>query len=137
MGEFDVRPRTRPFMTIYRGAINKNWSLPANCINSQKFHCWAPTRGVDIAIEFIHSQILAKRNDGAAIILVSVELDEILALADRVLVMFEGRIVGELSREQADKPTLGLMMANAHHTHDVTAMGGLKTPVASPEGDNI
>ena len=58
-----------------------------------------PTRGVDIgAIEFIHRQLVAMRDAGCAILLVSVELDEVMALADRILVMFGGRIVGEVAR---------------------------------------
>ncbi|HVT53165.1 MAG TPA: ABC transporter ATP-binding protein, partial [Dongiaceae bacterium] len=73
-----------------------------------------PTRGVDIgAIEFIHSQIAAMRDEGSAVLLVSVELDEILALSDRIVVMFQGRIVGETTRELADERKLGLWMANA------------------------
>ena len=71
-----------------------------------------PTRGVDIgAIEFIHRRLIALRDQGKAILLVSVELDEILGLADRILVMNEGRVVGELSAEEADEQTLGLLMA--------------------------
>jgi len=70
-----------------------------------------PTRGVDIgAIEFIHRELVAMRDAGRAILLVSVELDEIRALSDRVLVMFDGRIVGE-SAPHADERALGLMMA--------------------------
>jgi simple sugar transport system ATP-binding protein len=73
-----------------------------------------PTRGVDIgAIEFIHKKLVALRDAGSAILLVSVELDEIMSLSDRILVMFEGRIVGEVPGDQADERTLGLMMANA------------------------
>jgi len=73
-----------------------------------------PTRGVDIgAIEFIHSQIAAMRDEGSAVLLVSVELDEILALSDRIIVMFQGRVVGETTRELADERKLGLWMANA------------------------
>ena len=73
-----------------------------------------PTRGVDIgAIEFIHRQLLQRRDAGCAILLVSVELDEVMALADRILVMCGGRIVGELSAEEADERRLGLLMANA------------------------
>jgi simple sugar transport system ATP-binding protein len=76
-----------------------------------------PTRGVDIgAIEFIHRQLLALRDAGCAILLVSVELDEVMALSDRILVMFQGRIVGEVAGDAADERTLGLMMANAHST---------------------
>ena len=71
-----------------------------------------PTRGVDIgAIEFIHKQLIALRNEGCAILLVSVELDEIMSLSDRILVMNNGQMVGELAREEADEQQLGLMMA--------------------------
>jgi len=74
-----------------------------------------PTRGVDIgAIELIHERLVEMRDGGCAILLVSVELDEIMALSDRIVVMYEGKIVGEVSKADADKATLGLMMANAH-----------------------
>ena len=70
-----------------------------------------PTRGVDIgAIEFIHRRIIEMRDAGKAILLVSVELDEIRSLSDRIMVMFAGRIVGEKTAE-AEEQTLGLMMA--------------------------
>ena len=71
-----------------------------------------PTRGVDIgAIEFIHSRLLEIRDAGCAILLVSVELEEIMALSDRILVMNAGRIVGEVARGEADANRIGLMMA--------------------------
>ena len=71
-----------------------------------------PTRGVDIgAIEFIHKQLVSLRDKGKAILLVSVELDEILSLSDKILVMFNGEIVGEMKTENADEKTLGLLMA--------------------------
>jgi len=74
-----------------------------------------PTRGVDIgAIELIHEQIVTMRDAGCAILLVSVELDEIMALSDRIIVMYEGQISGELDASQADKTQIGLMMANVH-----------------------
>jgi simple sugar transport system ATP-binding protein len=70
-----------------------------------------PTRGVDIgAIEFIHSQLLAMREAGKAILLVSVELDEVRSLSDRILVMCGGRIIGERTSE-SDEREIGLMMA--------------------------
>jgi simple sugar transport system ATP-binding protein len=73
-----------------------------------------PTRGVDIGgIDFIHRQLVAMRDRGRAVLLVSVELDEILRLADRILVMFDGRIVGDLLPGDADERQLGLMMAGA------------------------
>ena len=71
-----------------------------------------PTRGVDIgAIEFIHQQIIALRDQGKAILLVSVELDEIFALSDRIMVMFDGQIMGERDPEQTNEKQLGLLMA--------------------------
>ena len=70
-----------------------------------------PTRGVDVgAIEFIHKQLIAMRDAGKAVLLVSVELDEIRSLSDRILVMFDGRIVGERGPE-ATEGELGLLMA--------------------------
>jgi len=70
-----------------------------------------PTRGLDVgAIEFVHREVLAERARGRAVLLVSLELEEILSLADRVLVMYEGRIVRELSAEEADAETLGYYM---------------------------
>ena len=74
-----------------------------------------PTRGVDIgAIELIHEKIIEMRDKGCAILLVSVELDEIMSLADRIIVMYEGQIVAEVNGRDANKTQLGLMMANAH-----------------------
>ena len=71
-----------------------------------------PTRGVDIgAVEFIHRRLVALRDAGKALLLVSVELDEILGLADRILVMFGGEIVGEVARADATEQRLGLLMA--------------------------
>ncbi len=92
-----------------------------------------PTRGVDIgAIEFIHKQIIAMRDEGTAVLLVSVELDEILALADRIIVMFQGRIVGETTGERANERQLGLWMANAHGDAPQAAAPGLP-PLLPPE----
>ena len=71
-----------------------------------------PTRGVDIgAIEFIHKQIVALRDAGKAILLVSVELDEILSLSDRIAVMFDGQIMGFRDPETTNERALGLLMA--------------------------
>ncbi|RVT87126.1 ABC transporter ATP-binding protein [Rhodobacteraceae bacterium CCMM004] len=76
-----------------------------------------PTRGVDIgAIEFIHQQIVALRDAGKAVLLVSVELDEILSLSDRIAVMFDGRIMGERLPSETDERELGLMMAGITDT---------------------
>jgi simple sugar transport system ATP-binding protein len=73
-----------------------------------------PTRGVDIgAIEFIHGRLRAMRDAGGAVLVVSSELDEVLALADRVIVMNAGRISGELPIEQCTEAALGRLMGGA------------------------
>jgi simple sugar transport system ATP-binding protein len=70
-----------------------------------------PTRGLDVgSIEYVHHQIVQKRDNGAAVLLVSTELDEILALSDRIAVMFQGKIVGIVDAALATKEQLGLMM---------------------------
>jgi ABC-type uncharacterized transport system ATPase subunit len=73
-----------------------------------------PTRGLDVgAIEFVHSRLVKARDEGKAVLLVSLELDEIMALADRIAVMYEGVIVGIIDRDEATEEQLGLMMAGA------------------------
>ncbi len=73
-----------------------------------------PTRGLDVgAIEYIHRQIVAQRDKGKAVLLVSLELDEVMALSDRILVMYEGEIVGELDPKNTSVEELGLYMAGA------------------------
>ena len=73
-----------------------------------------PTRGVDVgSIEFIHRQIVTQRDAGLGVLLVSAELDEVLALADRVAVMYRGRIVAVLAGEDVDRDRIGLLMAGA------------------------
>jgi general nucleoside transport system ATP-binding protein len=70
-----------------------------------------PTRGVDIgAIEFIHKRLIQLRDEGKAILLVSVELDEIRSLSDRIIVMFAGRVMGERDADASERE-LGLLMA--------------------------
>jgi simple sugar transport system ATP-binding protein len=71
-----------------------------------------PTRGLDIgAIEYVHKRLVQARNEGKAILLVSFELDELYALSDRIAVMYEGRLMGEVDAENRDDQQLGLMMA--------------------------
>ena len=73
-----------------------------------------PTRGLDVgAIEYIHRQIVAQRDAGKGVLLVSLELDEVMALSDRILVMYEGEIVGELDPKTTTVEELGLYMAGA------------------------
>ncbi|MGC6484311.1 MAG: ABC transporter ATP-binding protein [Candidatus Puniceispirillales bacterium] len=114
MDQFDVRPPNPKLASENFSGGNQQKLVLAREINRQPklLLIGQPTRGVDIgAIEFIHRQLIAMRDRGCAILLVSVELDEIMSLADRIVVMNGGRIVGELDREDADERKLGLMMA--------------------------
>ena len=73
-----------------------------------------PTRGLDVgSIQYIHAQVVAKRDQGAAVLIISTELDEVLALADRIAVLYAGRIVGLLDRADATRDKVGLLMAGA------------------------
>ena len=73
-----------------------------------------PTRGLDVgAIEYIHKQLVAQRDSGKAVLLVSLELDEVMDVPDRILVMYEGEIVGELDPKTTTQEELGLYMAGA------------------------
>ncbi|MBE5769392.1 MAG: ABC transporter ATP-binding protein [Clostridiales bacterium] len=81
-----------------------------------------PTRGLDVgAIEYIHGQLVAQRDAGKAVLLVSLELDEVMNLSDRILVMFEGEIVGELDPKNTTVAELGLYMAGAKQQKEVQA----------------
>jgi simple sugar transport system ATP-binding protein len=73
-----------------------------------------PTRGLDVgSIEYIHRRLVGKRDEGAAVVMISTELDEVIALADRVAVMYQGKIVGILSPAEATFERLGLLMGGA------------------------
>ncbi len=111
--DFDVRPPNQalPARALSGGnqqklIIGREFDLhPKLLLVSQ------PTRGVDIgAIEFIHRKIVELRDAGAAILLVSAELEEVLSLSDRVLVMYQGKIVGEVDPQKIDQEEIGLMM---------------------------
>jgi simple sugar transport system ATP-binding protein len=79
-----------------------------------------PTRGLDVgSIEYIHQRIVQKRDEGVAVLLVSPELDEVLALSDRIAVMYRGQFVAVLPARQATRQTLGLLMAGVH-LEDIT-----------------
>ncbi len=116
MERFDVRPRLPGLRSAnFSGGNQQKLVLAREMAHQPKvLLVGQPTRGVDIgAIEFIHRELIGCRDAGCAVLVVSVELDEILSLADRILVMFAGRIVGEVPAAQADERTLGLMMAGA------------------------
>ena len=71
-----------------------------------------PTRGLDVgSIEFVHKTLIEERDRGAGVLLVSVELEEIMALADRILVLFRGQIQGELDAKTATEEEVGILMA--------------------------
>ncbi len=116
MERFDVRPRSPGLRSSSFSGGNQQKLVLAREIAREPrvLLVGQPTRGVDIgAIEFIHRELVKARDAGCAVLVVSVELDEILSLADRILVMFAGRIVGEVAPERADERRLGLMMAGA------------------------
>jgi simple sugar transport system ATP-binding protein len=114
MGRFDVRPPDPRLSAKNFSGGNQQKIVLAREIerNPDLLLIGQPTRGVDIgAIEFIHQQIVALRDQGKAILLVSVELDEILSLSDRIAVMFDGQIMGERLPGETDAKELGLLMA--------------------------
>jgi simple sugar transport system ATP-binding protein len=116
MNRFDVRPRAPGLRSSsFSGGNQQKLVLAREMAREPRvLLVGQPTRGVDIgAIEFIHRELVKSRDKGCAVLVVSVELDEILSLADRILVMFAGRIVGGAPAECADERTLGLMMAGA------------------------
>ena len=116
MERFDVRPRLpRLRSSQFSGGNQQKLVLAREMAQEPKvLLVGQPTRGVDIgAIEFIHRELVKARDRGCAVLVVSVELDEVLSLADRVLVMFAGRIVGEVEPARTDEKRLGLMMAGA------------------------
>ncbi|MFM2310118.1 MAG: hypothetical protein RLY87_2240 [Chloroflexota bacterium] len=81
-----------------------------------------PTRGLDVgSIEFIHTRIVEQRDGGSAVLLVSAELDEILSLADRILVMYHGRIIADIPSSQAQRNAIGLLMAGVTTPQEVSA----------------
>jgi len=116
MEQFDVRPGNPELKSANFSGGNQQKLCMAREIDRKPkvLLVGQPTRGVDIgAIEFIHQQLVQLRDSGSAVLVVSVELEEIMSLCDRILVMFEGRIVGEVAAADADAKQLGLMMGNA------------------------
>lgn len=112
--EYDIRP-AEPTLPVSRLSGGNQQKL----IVAREFHrnpivliATQPTRGVDVgAIEFIHKRIIRARDQGSGVLLISADLDEILDLSDRILVMYEGKIVGEFSRGNVDETALGLKMS--------------------------
>ncbi|NRF69230.1 ABC transporter ATP-binding protein [Aquincola sp. S2] len=116
MESYDVRPRNPQLRSSkFSGGNQQKLVLAREAIVKPKvLLVGQPTRGVDIgAIEFIHGQLRAMRDAGGAVLVVSSELDEILALSDRVLVMDRGRIAGELPIDDCNEAALGRLMCGA------------------------
>ncbi|HEX3084336.1 MAG TPA: ABC transporter ATP-binding protein [Pyrinomonadaceae bacterium] len=115
--DFDVRPpdASLPARALSGGnqqklIIGREFGLPPKLLLVSQ-----PTRGVDIgAIEFIHRKIVALRDDGCAVLLVSAELEEVTALSDRLLVIHNGAIVGEVDPKTTSNEEIGLMMTGGH-----------------------
>lgn len=117
MDRFDVRPPNPNLPAKSFSGGNQQKLVLAREIerNPELLLVGQPTRGVDIgAIEFIHQRIVELRDQGKAILLVSVELEEIMSLSDRIAVMFDGHIMGERDPAQTDERDLGLLMAGVN-----------------------
>jgi simple sugar transport system ATP-binding protein len=111
---FDVRPANPKAIAGNLSGGNKQKVIIAREMSrgAKLLIASQPTRGVDVgSIEFIHKQIVTAREEGLGVLLISAELDEILALADRVAVMFQGRIIATLPIAAATREKLGLLMA--------------------------
>ena len=115
--QFDVRSGQGPItMTRSMSGGNQQRAIIAREIDRDPRLLIAvqPTRGIDVgAIEYVHKQIVAERDAGKAVLLVSLELDEVMTVSDRILVMYEGEIVGELDPKTSTVEELGLYMAGA------------------------
>tara|TARA_R110002124_G_scaffold11974_11_gene56922 strand:- start:14345 stop:15949 length:1605 start_codon:yes stop_codon:yes gene_type:complete len=121
MERFDVRPPIPTLRAKNFSGGNQQKIVLAREIekNPDLLLIGQPTRGVDIgAIEFIHQEIIRLRDEGKAILLVSVELDEVRSLSDRIAVMFDGQLMGERDPAVADERELGLMMAGISEAPD-------------------
>ena len=114
MEDYDVRPRSPHLITSNFSGGNQQKLILSRELNKNPkvLLVGQPTRGVDIgAIEFIHQRLIDMRDKGAAILLVSVELEEGLSLSDRIVVMFDGNIVGERVNKDVTDREIGLLMA--------------------------
>ena len=115
--QYDVRSGQGP-VTIARSMSggNQQKAIIARELDRDKPLIIAvqPTRGLDVgAIEYIHKQLVAERDKGKAVLLVSLELDEVMSLSDRILVLYDGQIVGQLDPKQTNIQELGLYMSGA------------------------
>ena len=113
---------TAPFRSLSGG--NQQRVVLARELSSDPIALIAcqPTRGLDVgATEFMADRLRTAASDGVGVLLISSELDEILHLADRILVMFKGRIVGTMTRAEADLDQIGMLMGGATTPEEVTS----------------
>ena len=124
IGQYDIRSGQGP-VTIARSMSGGNQQKAIVAREIDKAHkllvAVQPTRGLDVgAIEYIHRQLVAERDAGSAVLLVSLELDEVMNLSDRILVMYEGEIVGRFDpqnrRRAGAGPVYGRRKENGGHT---------------------
>ena len=123
--EFDVRPTDQDAMVRNLSGGNQQKVIIAREMahNPALLIAAQPTRGVDVgAIEFIHKRIIEQRDQGRAVLVISNELDEVMGLSDRILVMYRGEITGEIPAAQATEEELGLYMAGVKRS--LQAQGG-------------
>jgi simple sugar transport system ATP-binding protein len=136
IGEYDIRT---PSATVTAGTLsggNQQKAVVAREFSREltTLILDQPTRGLDVgSIEFIHRQVIAKRDAGAAILLVSAELDEVLELSDRVAVMYRGEVVAVLDGPTAEREEVGLLMATGRRGAAAEAALAEATHVAAPE----
>ncbi|MDF0603052.1 ABC transporter ATP-binding protein [Psychromarinibacter sp. C21-152] len=137
MERFDVRP-PNPTLTArsFSGGNQQKIVLAREMERDpQLLLVGQPTRGVDIgAIEFIHQQLIDLRDQGTAVLLVSVELDEILSLSDRIAVMFDGKVMGERLPSETDERELGLLMAGITDTEAPHSVEEVEANLAQTQG---
>jgi simple sugar transport system ATP-binding protein len=111
---FDIRPRTTTQQAKALSGGNQQKVIIAREVSNDPDILIAsqPTRGLDVgAIEYVHKALLEQRDMGKAVLLISFELDEIINVADRIAVIFEGRIIGIVNGAEADENRIGLLMA--------------------------
>ena len=120
IAEYQIKASpTDRIRTLSGGNIQKVILARALSRNPQLVVASQPTRGLDVgATEYVRTKLLEQRSRGAAVLLLSEDLDEILALSDRIAVIYEGRIVGLLSAEEAEEEKLGLLMSGAREEAD-------------------
>ncbi|HOE56668.1 MAG TPA: ABC transporter ATP-binding protein [Bacillota bacterium] len=112
--EYDIRTPNEKVLARSLSGGNQQKLIVAREIDRDPSLCIAsqPTRGLDVgAIEFVHKKLVELRDEGKAVLLVSLELDEVMALSDRIAVMYDGRIVSILDAKDATEKKLGIMMA--------------------------